>query len=70
MRKTKPLKDDADYQRIWSIVDGAIRDTMRMHPEYMRIRDRTTARISINKRVTGALVGELRQRRGDGRKAV
>ena len=58
-KKLRPLRSATPFRRaIWKIVDGAVRDALFEHPEYLRSGARElTVRRSINKRVVGALAG-------------
>jgi len=60
-RPTKPAKADDRYRRLWRIVDGAVVDAFVHHPEYLTERGRNAARLSIVKRVTGAIMGFAEQ---------
>jgi hypothetical protein len=53
----KPLKGDrfSPYHDFWKIVDGAIRDALNHHPEYLTDKGRRSLRESILKRAAGAL---------------
>lgn len=65
-RKVRSVKQETDYQVIWDMVDAAIRDTMQTHPEYFHMEGNSRAnsiRISLNKRITGALVSKVREAR-------
>lgn len=60
-RRLKPLKPGKEYRAVWRIVDGAVKKALDAHPDYlsnkgMRYR---TARMSITKRVVGAIVSYL-----------
>lgn len=59
MKKIKPLKHEphSDYHKIWRIVDGAVRDCFKHHPDYLTGKGHVDARTSIVKRVTGAIHG-------------
>ncbi len=52
---------DAAYRQIWRIVDGAIRDTLENHPEYLTKAGSRAARNSLTKRVVGSLHGYATQ---------
>lgn len=55
-RRVKPAKRPDDwYVQLWYMVDGAIRDTFRMHPEYLAGTPEWIVRNSINKRVVGVI---------------
>lgn len=61
--KPPPQKKDDDYHKLWRIVDGAVQDALYHHEEYLNPRIRyKTVRESINKRVVGAVLAELRER--------
>jgi hypothetical protein len=58
-KRIAPLRSATPFrQAIWKIVDGAVRDALFEHPEYIRagIKEHVVRR-SINKRVVGALSG-------------
>ena len=61
MKKIKPVKEPNDqYTTIWKLVDGALRDTLKHHPEYInRNVNEKTIRTSFNKRITGLITGYL-----------
>lgn len=61
-------KGDAHYRRVWRCVNGAVADALAMHPEYIAPALRRTARESIVKRVTGAIVSSFPARGGASRK--
>lgn len=67
LRKAAPVKVDLGYASLWRIVDGAVRDAYQMHPDYLSNKGASTsARISVVKRVVGALMGlEEAPPRGD-----
>lgn len=58
IKKTRPPKPGGAYQQLWRIVEGAVRDALQMHPEYIandkRARDVVN---SITKRVAGSVLG-------------
>lgn len=56
-RRTAPPKGSALYRRIWRVVDGAVTDAFTMHPDYLTPKGTKgrTARLSVVKRVTGAM---------------
>lgn len=49
------------YFMLWRIVDGAVRHTLAVHPEYLTQKGRESAVNSIDKRVVGALMGYAAQ---------
>ncbi|MGF3025592.1 hypothetical protein ACQVP2_22540 [Methylobacterium aquaticum] len=63
MRRLRSEKPDAPgYRQIWRMVDGAVRQALDAHPEYLapEARVRTVCN-SIVKRVTGAIHGHAAQ---------
>lgn len=60
LRRYKPVKSPTEYQRIWKIVDGAVRDCLKMHDDYVSPAKVSNLRRSITKRVTGAMVGHMK----------
>jgi hypothetical protein len=65
LRKLKPPSDCAkSYEALWKLVDGAVLDCVKMHPEYFRSDRLTTVRASLVKRVTGSIHGFALQARG------
>jgi hypothetical protein len=58
-RRLTPEKSPSRvYHQVWRLVDGAVRQAFRDHPEYLADGKRErTVRNSINKRVVGALIG-------------
>lgn len=51
----------AEYRQLWRIVDGAVRDALASHPEYLTDHGKRNAREAIIKRVTGSLYGYATQ---------
>jgi hypothetical protein len=49
------------YSQLWRIVDGAVRDALETHPDYLTKKGMRSARASITKRVTGAVLGYTSQ---------
>lgn len=45
------------YQQLWSVVDGAVVDAFKNHPDYLTKKGRASARKSVVKRVTGTVLG-------------
>lgn len=45
------------YRQLWRVVDGAVFDCLYHHPDYLTDKGRVAARMSINKRVVGAVLG-------------
>lgn len=62
-RKTRRLKPpklpNSEYRAIWRVVDGAVRNAFDMHPDYLTEKGTrySQARMSVVKRVTGAILG-------------
>lgn len=65
MRRTKPPPEKTHplYREVWRVVDGAVADAFKMHPDYLSKKGRTgrAARRSIVKRVVGAVLGFAEQ---------
>jgi hypothetical protein len=59
--KPPPQKIDPNYRQLWRVVDGAVADAIKSHPEFFTLAKRKTARYSIAKRVTGGIHGYLVQ---------
>jgi hypothetical protein len=57
--KAPPQKTRHVYRQLWRVVDGAVRDALETHPEYLTPKGniQSAARRSIVKRVTGAVLG-------------
>ena len=60
-RRRPPKMPHKVYGKLWRIVDGAVRDTFAMHPEYLGERSEAVVRYSVNKRVVGTLWGFVSQ---------
>jgi hypothetical protein len=61
MTSHRPPKPGRHYRQLWRIVDGAVRDTLLQHPDYVTPKGKRSLRMSINKRVTGAVLGYAEQ---------
>lgn len=59
LRKKRPIKSPRHslYSKVWRIVDGAVKDALYNHPDYLTPKGRASARESIVKRCTGAVKG-------------
>lgn len=57
----------ADHQRLWRLVEGAVTDAFRSHPDYLTDRGTRLAVESVTKHVVGNLVGHAMQTREGGR---
>mgnify|MGYP000070676106 CR=1 FL=1 len=69
-RRPKPshaAMKHADHCRLWRMVEGAVVDAFRSHPDYLTDRGNAHAVESITKRVVGTLAGHAQQVRKDGR---
>ena len=66
-------KDCPQYRKVWKLVDGAVAEAFRAHPDYLSDAVAAkTVRTSIVKRVTGAITGwatEVEQARSGERPA-
>lgn len=51
------------YRVVWRLIDGAIRDALHHHPEYLSPKGARggVARVSINKRVAGVVTSFIEQ---------
>jgi hypothetical protein len=69
-RRLKPYKmPSKEYRAYWRVVDGAVRNALDMHPDYLTNKgsNRSSARMSIVKRVVGAVLGFQSERAGKAR---
>lgn len=67
--RIKPTKRPSkDYVNYWRVVDGAVRDAFNQHPEYLTYEGAmfASARRSVVKRVTGALMSFAEAKRRTG----
>ncbi|HMT45492.1 MAG TPA: hypothetical protein PKE59_00090 [Novosphingobium sp.] len=55
-----------DHQLLWRLVEGAVVDAFRSHPDYLTPRGDDRAVESITKRVVGQLVGHANEARKRG----
>lgn len=55
-----------DHQRLWRMVEGAVVDTFKSHPDYLTAKGAHSVVPSVTKRVVGTLVGHAKeaQKRG------
>ncbi len=60
-RKHPAFTRHADHQRLWALVEGAVIDAIRSHPDYFTDRGARLAPGGITKRVVGQLVGHAQQ---------
>jgi len=73
MKKTRRLKPpkmpSKEYRAYWRVIDGAVRNALDMHPDYLTNKgsSRSCARMSIVKRVVGAVIGFQSERDRSGR---
>jgi hypothetical protein len=61
MNHSRPPRDGRAYRSLWRLVEGAIADTINQHPDYFAEGRARAARLSIAKRVTGAILGFAEQ---------
>lgn len=66
-RKHPAFARHADHQRLWALVEGAVIDAIRSHPDYLTDRGAQLAAGSVTKRVVGQLVGHAQQTLAGGR---
>lgn len=60
--RTAPQQGTPTYRQVWRVVDGAVREALRAHPDYVAPGHRPgKVRNSITKRVTGAICGYAEQ---------
>jgi len=52
-----------DHARLWRLVEGAVVDAFRTHPDYLTQKGHWSAVQSVTKRVVGQLVGHAKQAR-------
>lgn len=57
MNHSRPPRTGRAYRSLWRIVEGAIADTINQHPDYFAQGRARAARLSISKRVVGAILG-------------
>lgn len=70
VRSSKPSRaamKRADHRRLWRMVEGAVADAFRSHPDYLTERGRRAAVESVTKRVVGTIVGAAQETRRGGR---
>ena len=60
MKRVMPPKTDEEYLWLWNVVDAAVKEALSTHPEYVAEELRPYLRLSVNKRVVGRVIGELR----------
>jgi len=46
------------YEKLWRVVEGAVVDALKAHPEYITKRGRRSMVTSVTKRVVGALASD------------
>lgn len=58
-KRTRPPKGGKFYRQLWRLVDGAVKDCFKKHPDYLTLKGHIQhrARQSINKRVVGTILG-------------
>lgn len=65
--KSPAVLKHQDHMRLYRMVEGAVVDALRSHPEYLTERGERSAVASITKRVVGHLVGHAKQTLAGGR---
>ena len=61
-KRTQPQKGNLYYQQMWRLVDGAVYNAFSKHPDYLAPGiSHKTVRISLNKRIIGAITGYVEQ---------
>lgn len=65
--RLKCPKNEKAYRQLWRVVDGAVLDALDSHPDYLTAKGAKSARLSITKRVTGAVIGFAEQSARAGR---
>lgn len=58
-KKSKAPKGNAHYRRVWRLVNGAVADALKMHPDYVSTERQRAVRESIVKRVTGIIAASF-----------
>lgn len=53
-----------DHARLWRLVEGAVVDAFRSHPDFLTVSGHRSAVQSVTKRVVGQLVGHAKQAQG------
>lgn len=59
-KKRTQAPPHSQYRKIWRIIDGAVKDALYKHPDYLTPKGRVSARESIVKRATGAVKGFIK----------
>lgn len=60
-RKDSAFLKNADHVRLWNLVEGAVVDAFRAHPDYLTDKGSKTVVRSVTKRVVGQIVGHAKQ---------
>lgn len=66
-RRHPSYMKQAEHHRLWSLIEGAVVDAFRQHPDYLTPKGEGSAVNSITKRVIGQLVGNAKRTREGGR---
>ncbi|NDW00061.1 hypothetical protein [Salipiger sp. PrR002] len=66
-RPSRAAMKHAAHRQLWRLVEGAVTDAFRSHPDYLTDRGSRLAVESVTKRVVGTLVGHAIQTREGGR---
>lgn len=58
-KRSRPQKPGKAYRQLWRMVEGAVNNAFEAHPEYLSEAGAVnkSARMSVTKRVVGALIG-------------
>ena len=59
-------KSNIEYRKLWSIVDGAVTDAIKSHPDYITEKGYESMVNSITKRVVGQVTSYLKGAQGAG----
>lgn len=62
-RYRPPAMNKRDHARLWRLVEGAVIDAFRAHPDYLTETGQRAAVKSITKRVTGQIAGHAQEAR-------
>lgn len=62
--RSTPPKGEELYVKLWAVVDCAVIETFKVHPDYLTPQGRDRCRLSLNKRIVGQLAAMLRTGRG------
>lgn len=66
-RKSQVFMKYEEYSALWNIIEGAVVDAMKQHPDYVTDNGRHSMVQSITKRVVGAVIHNAKRTRKGGR---